>query len=188
MTESQRKQLVLALIAKGYNFVDANNAANGPRNEDLYKEYCSNPVDVFFAQHLNQGINQDGAYGNQCMDLMHEYIADVLGLDRKVLGARDARTVFTNFINLTGHDNFTRVYNRWWLVPKKGDIMFWGMNPSGHVAIFDKGSIWSFTSYDQNWPVQGYYDKSGNFIGTGVCHFQKHNWTNVLGWLHPNSL
>jgi hypothetical protein len=34
----------------------------------------------------------------------------------------------------------------------------------------------SFTSFDQNWPLNS------------LCHFQNHNYTGVLGWLHPKSI
>lgn len=188
LTEDQKQQLIKAFLSKGYNYTDAVNKANGPEAKRFFDEYCGNKIDNFFANWLNHGIDQDGAYGNQCMDLMHQYIMEVVGLDKKVLAAVNAKTVFNNFINMQGHDRFTRIINKWWLVPQKGDIVFWGNGVSGHVAIFQKGTIWSLTSFDQNWPTQGYYDKRGNFIGTGVCHFQNHNYNYCLGWLRPMGL
>jgi hypothetical protein len=71
-------------------------------------------------------------------------------------------------------------------VPQKGDIIIFKAtkdNPFGHVSIFIEGNVLSFKSFDQNFPSQGYKDKDGNFIGTGVCHIQSHSYINVAGWL-----
>ena len=36
--------------------------------------------DEFIAKWNGKGIDLDYAYGDQCMDLMHQYIVEVLGL------------------------------------------------------------------------------------------------------------
>ena len=65
-----------------------------------------------------------------------------------------------------------------------GDIVIWGtlVGEYGHIDICSGGADTnSFTGFDQNWPLQ--VDANGN--GTGVCHFVKHNYNGVLGWLRP---
>lgn len=114
----------------------------------------------------------DGWYGNQCMDLMHQYCVEVLGIsDPAVLRASCAKDVYTNFQNVTGNDLFTQIGNTPTGVPNEGDIVFWGSGEYGHVAIFVEGDTNSFRSFDQNYPV-----------GT-PCHIQNHTYANVLGWL-----
>ena len=121
-------------------------------------------------------IDFDGAYGAQCMDLMHYYCVQVLGLtDGRILAAPGARDVFNNFDNIKGKEFFERIPNTPQGVPKEGDIMFWGYNPYGHVAVFIEGDANSFRSFDQNSPVGS------------PCHVQNHTYTNVLGWLRFKS-
>lgn len=139
-------------------------------------------IQEFFDKWNNQPCNPDGAYGNQCVDVADQYAVDVVDSPLPpVNGAKD----FWNK-NLIGYDKIPNTPDG---VPQKGDIIIWGEgigSSFGHVAIFSKGDADSFTSFDQDFPTQGYIDNQGNFIGTGVCHFQKHNdYTGVLGWFHP---
>jgi hypothetical protein len=116
-----------------------------------------------------KGVDTDGAYGNQCMDLMHKYIVDVLGLSLSVLAAPSAYQAYQN-----GDTNFTKIANTPTGVPQNGDIVFWNttVGSAGHVAVFVDGDVNSFNSFDQNWPVGS------------LCHVQNHpNYNGVAGWL-----
>ncbi len=118
-------------------------------------------------------IDTDNAYGAQCMDLMHSYCIEVLGLaDPRILAAPSAKDVYNNFENLTGHDHFERIANTPMGIPKEGDIMLWGFGQYGHVAIFIEGNTNRFKSFDQNSPIGS------------PCHVQEHNYNGCLGWLH----
>lgn len=136
-------------------------------------------LDQFIAQYTNQTIDTDGAYGGQCMDLMHKYCQDVLGIQNlAVLAAPAAKDVYLNFNNVTGHDLFTKTDNTPTGVPLKGDIIFWGtgLGPYGHVAVFVEGNVDNFRSFDQNFPTGS------------KCHVQNHpNYGGVLGWLRVKS-
>lgn len=130
-----------------------------------------------------KGIDFDGAYGDQCMDLMHQYISEVLGLnDGRILAASYAYQVYTNFNTIFGHEYFDRIDNTPTGVPLNGDIMFWKPNVqnvtgvAGHVAVFRDGDMNRFNSFDQNYPT-----------GT-KCHIQNHSYTGVLGWLRRKQL
>ena len=131
--------------------------------------------DDFIWKYYGVGIDFDGYYGDQCMDLMHQYVYEVLGItDRSVLTAPYAYQVFTNFDNIKGHELFEKIPNTPTGIPQKGDIIFWdkGINGyAGHVAILHDGDIWGLRSFDQNFP-------------TGSRpHKQYHNYNYCLGWL-----
>lgn len=118
-------------------------------------------------------IDFDGAYGAQCMDEMHYYCVQVLGLaDGRILAAPCAKDVYNNFDSVFGHELFERIPNTPTGVPNEGDVMFWGNGTWGHVAIFIEGDANSFRSFDQNYPTGS------------PCHVQNHtSYSGVLGWL-----
>jgi len=117
-------------------------------------------------------IDFDGYYGNQCMDLLHQYCVEVLGItDGRVLAAPGAKHIFLNFDTIFGREHFDKITNTPNGIPKNGDIMIWGSGTWGHVAMYIDGNVNSFKSFDQNYPT-----------GT-PCHIQDHRYNNVLGWL-----
>ena len=126
----------------------------------------------FITKYNGQYVDFDGVYGAQCMDLLHIYCVEVLGItDGSVLASPTAADVYDNFPSVNGHDLFDQTANSPTGVPQEGDIMFWGTAPSGHVAIFISGDQNNFTSFDQNYPTGS------------PCHAQAHTYANVLGWL-----
>ena len=122
----------------------------------------------FKNKYNGKGIDYDGYYGFQCMDLAHQYATEVVGHD--FAPAPAAKDVWNQ--NIDGYD---KIANSPTGVPQKGDIVIWGtaIGAYGHIAIFDNGDANSFTSFDQNWPLGS------------LCHLQQHNYTGVLGWFHP---
>lgn len=134
--------------------------------------------DEFIKKYDQKGIDFDGAYGDQCMDLMHQYIYEVLGLtDRRVLAAPAAKDVYLNFESLVGHESFLKIPNTAGSIPQKGDIVLWGegIGPYGHVAVYVDGDASKFVSFDQNYPTGS------------LCHKQNHNYHAVLGWLRSKN-
>jgi len=124
--------------------------------------------DQFIEKYNNKGIDFDGSFGNQCVDLYRQYVKEVLNLPQSpaVAGAKD---IFDTY--LTSY--FTRYNNSPTAVPKKGDIIIWGtkLGQYGHVAVFIDGGVTKFNSFDQNYPVGS------------LCHIQSHTYTGVLGWI-----
>ena len=127
--------------------------------------------DEFIKKNLGKGLDYDGVWSGQCVDLYRFYVRDVLGFEQSVPvgGAADiwhtAQEKYYNFIKNTAL-----------AVPQKGDIVIWNRNVGGgfgHVAIFIKGDVNSFTSLDQNWPTLNKVTKTW------------HNYNNVIGWLRP---
>lgn len=130
--------------------------------------------DLFVSNFTGKRVDTDNAYGAQCMDLMHKYCQEVLGLqDLRILSAPAAKDVYINFNNIYGREKFLKIDNTPTGIPEKGDIMFWGtgIGPYGHVAIYHSGDVNKFKSFDQNFPVGS------------SCHLQDHSYKGVLGWL-----
>ena len=124
----------------------------------------------FIIKYSGQPVDTDGAYGYQCMDLMHKFKYDVLNLlDPTLLQAPAAKYVYLNFRAEWG-TYFEKIPNTPTGVPKAGDIVLWN-GIDGHVAIFVNGNVMDFISFDQNFPVGS------------LPHTQYHNYYNVLGWL-----
>lgn len=124
--------------------------------------------DEFIKKYTNVAVDFDGYYGTQCMDLMHQYVYDVLNIkDKTVLAAQYAKLVWEQF---KWGELFDIIPNTLYGVPVRGDIIVWG-GEYGHIAIFVEGDVNSFSSFDANYP-----------LGT-LPHIQYHNYDNVLGWL-----
>lgn len=131
--------------------------------------------------YTGKGINWDGSYGNQCMDLYRHYV-NWLGIPKQSMPVRGASDVWDTYLT----EYFTRFVNTDTFVPSPGDIVIWKKTsalPFGHIAIFVSGDVNKFISFDQNWPQEGYTDKDGNFIGTGTPHLQAHTYAGVQGVL-----
>lgn len=127
----------------------------------------------FIAKWNGRYIDFDGAYGAQCMDLMHQWCVEGFGISNgAVLAAPSAKLVYMNFATITGRELFDRIPNTDTNVPEEGDILLWGNGTYGHVAIFIEGDVNGFKSFDQNFPTGS------------PCHIQNHTYTNLLGWLH----
>lgn len=138
-------------------------------------------VDQFFTENEGKPLDFDGFYGRQCMDCAQFYNRDVVGAPVLKGNAIDVWSVYPQ-------DFYTKVINNWNDLnqfPVKGDLILWNAGKFGHIAICSQADGRAFTSFEINWPIQGYTDSQGNFIGTGVAHFQNHDYAGVLGWLHP---
>lgn len=144
-------------------------------------------LDEFLQKFNGQPVDFDGAYGLQCMDLMHQYVYSVLGLtDARILAAAYARYVYENFDSIYGRENFEKIPNTPTGVPKAGDIVLFGSpmgkftdtngktQYAGHVCIFIEGDSKKFRSFDEN------YDAP-------LPHVVEHTYTYCLGWLRPKN-
>lgn len=116
------------------------------------------------------GVDVDGKFGFQCVDLARAYVRDVLRLPQfpPVEGAKDIWQVFQT-------DLYEQIENTIEAVPVAGDLLIWGsgLGAYGHVAIFLFGDNRRFISFDQNFPPGS------------VAHLQEHGYKHLLGWLRP---
>lgn len=94
------------------------------------------------------GVDTDGAYGKQCMDLFNDYCHRVLSIDGNT-GASCAKKILDNKYVM---QFFKRIDNTATFVPQKGDICVWTSGTYGHVAIcYGEGNTLKFKTIDQNW-------------------------------------
>jgi len=128
-------------------------------------------IDDFFNKYNNKGIDFDGYYGFQCMDLYQQFNKEVVGGPHIAANAADVWTKYPK-------DLYVKVTNAANNFPIKGDVVIWNKNAGGgfgHIAVCYTGDSNKFVSFDQNWPIGS------------VCHFQSHSYTHVFGWLRPKS-
>lgn len=126
----------------------------------------------FIARWTGKPIDFDGVYPNQCMDLMHQYVYDVLGIkDKAILAHPLAYQVYTNF---TESNLFEKIANTLTNIPQRGDIFVFGASlngGAGHVSIVTEANILRFKSFDANFPTGS------------LPHIQQHDYKHALGWL-----
>lgn len=105
------------------------------------------------------GIDTDGYYGKQCMDLYNYYCNNVLEIQN--VGADYARNILKNS-NIM--NNVERIDNYAEFVPQKGDIAVFTGGTYGHVAIcLGEGDVNKFKTIDQNWQAQKLTEEWHNY-------------------------
>ena len=145
-------------------------------------------VEEFFTKYNGRFVDYDGKFGNQCVDLMRQYIKEVLGLDpyKTIPATNYAKNMFYNFPD-GGTKQLVKIYNGPTNVPKEGDILFWKTYPfitgiAGHVAIFSEGNLYTVVTFGQNYPT----GQPCKFYKYGKSNLL-HGYRGVIGWLHPRS-
>ena len=125
----------------------------------------------FIAKYTGKGIDFDGHYGFQCVDLYRQYIQDVIQCPQSP-GVTGAKDIWTTYLP----EYFDRVTNTPEGIPQEGDIMIWGdtYGQYGHVAVVLSGTLTTFTCFSQNDPIGS------------LCITKKYSsYKPTLGWLHP---
>ena len=125
---------------------------------------------------LGKGIDWDGVYGVQCVDLVNHYIKNVLGINPVMIGNA---IEFYNKRNTSSFlkNNFDWISNTPDFIPKKGDIgVFKTKSGFGHICVCTgEGTTSYFYSYDQNYPFSKHEPM------TKI----RHTYPNFLGVLRP---
>ena len=121
----------------------------------------------------------DPSNKNMCVDLMYGFVRDVL--QRPVFSIPPALYAKNIFINFAPNIEYDKIMNSPTNVPVRGDIVFWKWywwvtGFAGHVAVFDHGDVNYFWSFDQNYPTGS------------PCHFQRHSYAGVMGWIHAKGV
>lgn len=127
-------------------------------------------------ENLGKGIDYDGTYGVQCVDLAKHYIKNVLGVTPQSIGnAIEYYNKRKTSEYLT--KNFKWIDNTAEFIPKKGDLcVFTSKSGNGHISVATgEGTTSYFYSYDQNFP------KARHEPMTKI----KHSYTSFLGVLRP---
>ena len=134
--------------------------------------------DKWVKQNVGRGIDYDGTYGVQCVDLAKHYIKNVLGITPQSIGnAIEYYNKRKTSEYLT--KNFKWIDNTAEFIPKKGDLcVFTSRSGHGHISVATgKGTTSYFYSYDQNFP------KAKHEPMTLV----KHSYNSFLGVLRPRN-
>ena len=129
-------------------------------------------------QNIGKGIDYDGTYGVQCVDLAKHYIKNVLGITPKSIGnAIEYYNKRKTSEYLT--KNFKWIDNTAEFIPKKGDLcVFTSRSGNGHISVATgEGTTSYFYSYDQNFP------KAKHEPMTLI----KHSYNSFLGVLRPKN-
>jgi len=94
------------------------------------------------------GIDNDGYYGKQCMDLYNYYCRMVLGTQKGETGCARAKDIVTTEDNT----RFFTVYkNTPDFIPEKGDVFVITGGKWGHVGIVtERGTLHEFKTLEQN--------------------------------------
>lgn len=125
---------------------------------------------------LGKGIDFDGAYGVQCVDLAKHYIKNVLGITPQSIGNA---IEYYNKRNSSKYltDNFTWISNTPDFIPQKGDLcVFTSKSGNGHISVANgEGTTSYFYSYDQNYPSAKHEPMT----------LIKHSYKSFLGVLRP---
>ncbi len=129
-------------------------------------------------KYLGKGVDYDGAYGVQCVDLVKSFVKNVLGVKPQSIGnaieyynKRNSSSYLTKNFNWIGYKKG--------FVPQKGDIcVFKTKSGLGHVSVASgQGNSSCFYSYDENYPT-------GNHEPMTLT---KHNYNSLLGVLRPKN-
>lgn len=128
----------------------------------------------------NSGIDYDGSYGRQCVDLVQHYAEKVLGVSGAFYGLNYAYEIYTKYSKLEKiNKNFKLIdAEAPGEYPKKGDVIVWSKKKNGHAghtAVCLSGDKDGFTVFEQN------HD------GKGSIREHHYSYSLVNGWLRPNN-
>ena len=128
-------------------------------------------IQEFFDKHNGRFVefNQD-QYKNQCVDLVQDYITDVLNLEVPHANAKD-------LFNAASDNDFIKILNEPTNYPLLGDIIILGekVGEYGHCEIIKSAGIEDYEAFCENWPLGS------------PAHFRKWNYDGVIGWLRPKN-
>lgn len=121
------------------------------------------------------GVNADGVFGNQCVDIPKDYSQKVLYPTktwRQVGIYGNGKDIYKNALL----KYFTKIPASKKVTVKRGDIVCWGAtktNKYGHTAVVSSRRIFnrtSFTVIEQN-----------GFNPSGLAYKAKRNYNNLIG-------
>ena len=138
---------------------------------------------------LGKHIDEDGAYGDQCVDVFINYVkylypgkpwSAITGIgNANTLFARSSSTYFAKILN--DHSNPNQL-------PRTGDVAVFAGTPTnsaGHIAVVDGANADGMNLIQQDGLID--LDAQGN--AHGVCYesFRRWNQSPCIGWLRPKT-
>jgi len=133
-----------------------------------YKNMTNTQLFIKFLENLF--VDFDGAWGDQCVDLVQQYNKVVIG--GPFLTGQAAKDIWETY----PRDFYERITNAADNYPQQGDIVIWGKDygPSGHIAICISVDVNRFSAFSQNDPT-----------GARSIVREYKDYYGVLGWLRP---
>jgi len=132
-------------------------------------------LDEFIEKYKGKRIDFDGHYGFQCVDLIRQYIKEVLNQPqpRGVIGAKDFWINYETDPNLNQY--FDKISNTPEGIPNKGNIIIWGSTYGtyGHIAVVNWANVNQFQALTQNDPIGA------------LTILKNYNYNHILGWFSP---
>lgn len=125
------------------------------------------------------GVDVDGYYSKQCLDLTNHYFKNVIGLEGNT-GADYAKNLIHNKYLL---ENCDLIENTLEFIPQKGDVFVNCGYKYGHTGVcLGEGDINRFKVIDQNFDgkcslLEGYRDYVS---GTPLYFLRPHNQENIV--------
>ncbi len=116
------------------------------------------------------GVDRDGHYGKQCMDLYNDFAHRVLEVEGKT-GCASAKLIITKDKTIKKYTK--QIKNTPSFIPQKGDIAVWQGGEYGHVAIVrdNKSTVNVLRTIDQNWTPQKLTEVNHNYTDLGPLYF-----------------
>ena len=133
-------------------------AATGGKNADQAISWVKSK--------LGKGIDFDGAYGNQCVDLIKAYYS--------YLGQKQSYGNGSGYTSNSMPSGWTRIKGA---QPKRGDVLVYtgGYGGYGHVAIYES----DYSHYHQNWNGHSYVERV-------TCKYNGSSSINYWGVIRPD--
>lgn len=126
-------------------------------------------LDEFIAKYKGKHLNQDGVYGNQCVDLTKAYHKEVIGGEFLAGNAID-------YLKNPEPKYYEYKDDHLWYVPPKGAIAIFKATYGGgrgHVGIVISASIMRVVLFEQNSPPGA------------PCQITEYTYNDIIGYLVP---
>ncbi|WP_240507203.1 SH3 domain-containing protein [Staphylococcus cornubiensis] len=169
-------------LSKHNKIVAPFNLINVFNSQNVYAETTSTPdwsqknAAQYIQNHIGVGVDFDGYYGYQCMDLAVDYMYQLSNGNVRLDG--NAYQAKNNHLG-----NYAKVYSKKsGFVPKTGDIVVWSPKSwnghYGHIGIVKKADSKHFTSLEQN--------IRGNFSFGEAGRLAEHQYKDVAYFIRPH--
>lgn len=138
-------------------------------------------------KHKGKGVDYDGSYGVQCVDLVNSFADEVLGIKGCFYGLNYAREIWTKRNSLPKiKNNFIPIVNTPDFIPRQADVFVRSSGKYGHTGIIDSSDGHVFYAYEQNY--NGKHDAMKLIKHTDWKYFDflrpKHQKVNAKGGLN----
>lgn len=136
----------------------------------------------WFTSAVGRGMNLDGVFGFQCVDVINDYGNFLFGNWQQTVGRGNAKDKYANMPDTYWQKipNNPKDAN---LIPQRGDVIVWPAmtkinNPAGHIAVVVSANQKGVTVIEQDgfYPNRPAFQTTHPYLLQGVL---------PIGWLRP---